>query len=609
MEIEKARSFFLFSSTSLYYSSFDRSYRKESRFTVKEKKIPFSRILWPLTLFVTALIPRLLYLRDLYGTVYFDHLIIDSQVYHRSALMILDGLWTASGIYYLGPLYAFFLAGIYALFGVDFLAVRLLQCGLGAAGAVMVYALGRRFFSSAVGVAAALLYAFHGVILFYEGQFLAASPAVFLTLLLIFVLSKPGETGLFRWLGGGLVLGLCVLLRPNYLLFIPVILFWLLFFRCHVLKKKISAAAVLCLGTAVMVFPVTLRNYLVDGDLLLLTPNGGINFYIGNNPAAVGRFSPLSGVALDLDGQARDAAAVAEKTLGRALKPSEVSGFWMAKGRAFLLGHPVDAIKLIGAKCLLFWNGEETRLNLDFNFHRRFSRLLRWPLSGFGLLAPFAIAGMALSLNRWKTCFPLYAAVFVSFLTVLLFFMSDRYRLPSVPFLLIFAVFGVRQLISFAGDRKWRPLFFTILLLAGGFLLTCLPLSGEVPNVSAYFNLARIYERSGWAGRAVAAYEKAILINATAKADAIVTGACLSVTAAGDQRAPGGAAAIFEIREVLKGPVSAARIKLPCRLSGEASASPAGREPLPFFQTGEHFLLYLKEGMDPRFTVNGGPYG
>jgi len=216
---------------------------------------------------------------------------------------------------------------------------------------------------------------------------------------------------------------------------------------------------------------------------------------------------------------------------------------------------------------------------------------------------------MALSLNRWKTCFPLYAAVFVSFLTVLLFFMSDRYRLPSVPFLLIFAVFGVRQLISFAGDRKWRPLFFTILLLAGGFLLTCLPLSGEVPNVSAYFNLARIYERSGWAGRAVAAYEKAILINATAKADAIVTGACLSVTAAGDQRAPGGAAAIFEIREVLKGPVSAARIKLPCRLSGEASASPAGREPLPFFQTGEHFLLYLKEGMDPRFTVMGGPYG
>ena len=33
-----------------------------------------------------------------------------------------------------------------------------------------------------------------------------------------------------------------------------------------------------------MVAPVTIRNYAVGDDLVLISSNGGVNLYIGNNP-------------------------------------------------------------------------------------------------------------------------------------------------------------------------------------------------------------------------------------------------------------------------------------------------------------------------------------
>ena len=45
------------------------------------------------------------------------------------------------------------------------------------------------------------------------------------------------------------------------------------------LKKWPLIALPLCL----IIFPVTLRNYLIGDDWVLISANGGVNFYIGNN--------------------------------------------------------------------------------------------------------------------------------------------------------------------------------------------------------------------------------------------------------------------------------------------------------------------------------------
>ena len=41
-------------------------------------------------------------------------------------------------------------------------------------------------------------------------------------------------------------------------------------------------------GAGLAVFPVTLRNYVIGDDLVLVSAQGGANFYIGNGPDARG---------------------------------------------------------------------------------------------------------------------------------------------------------------------------------------------------------------------------------------------------------------------------------------------------------------------------------
>ncbi|NIN01520.1 MAG: hypothetical protein GTO24_26530, partial [candidate division Zixibacteria bacterium] len=62
-----------------------------------------------------------------------------------------------------------------------------------------------------------------------------------------------------------------------------------------------------------MIAPVTLRNYFVGKDLVLIAWQGGLNFYLGNNPDATGYtpVSPLTGG--DLVGAIGRATAVAEQ--------------------------------------------------------------------------------------------------------------------------------------------------------------------------------------------------------------------------------------------------------------------------------------------------------
>ena len=45
-----------------------------------------------------------------------------------------------------------------------------------------------------------------------------------------------------------------------------------------------ACPAPFCWGLLVAIAPVTLRNYAIGGDAVLISSNAGINFYLGNNP-------------------------------------------------------------------------------------------------------------------------------------------------------------------------------------------------------------------------------------------------------------------------------------------------------------------------------------
>jgi len=111
-----------------------------------------------LAIFLAALAARLLHLWFLRESPLFSHLLVDSVSFQARALDFLSGRWLPrEGAFYQAPLYPFFLAGVYRLFGVSLLAARIAQALLGSGTAVLVYLIGRRSCGRATGVVAGLI--------------------------------------------------------------------------------------------------------------------------------------------------------------------------------------------------------------------------------------------------------------------------------------------------------------------------------------------------------------------------------------------------------------------------------------------------------------------
>ncbi len=87
------------------------------------------------------------------------------------------------------------------------------------------------------------------------------------------------------------------------------------------------------------ILPVTLANTL-SGDFVLIASQGGVNFYIGNNPESDALRAVVPGTRTDWWGGYNDAIFMAEEALGRKLKPSEVSRYWYGRGLEFLWVFP-----------------------------------------------------------------------------------------------------------------------------------------------------------------------------------------------------------------------------------------------------------------------------
>jgi hypothetical protein len=92
----------------------------------------------------------------------------------------------------------------------------------------------------------------------------------------------------------GVIIGFLVLIRPDYI-FMIIIYFLLVLISNNLLKIKVEKIALF-----IMALMLTLTPWLIYTDIIIGEPvistNGGVNFYIGNNPNADGRYSEPYGL-------------------------------------------------------------------------------------------------------------------------------------------------------------------------------------------------------------------------------------------------------------------------------------------------------------------------
>lgn len=418
-----------------------------------------------LTVMIAGAVIRCAYLLEQSHSPAFLHPRLDAQFHDLWARSILHGNLAGDEVFFRAPFYPYFLAAIYATAGDSPVSPRLIQHLIGVLLIPVVFSLTRRITGRTYALVAALVTACYPVFPFFEGELLFDSLVAFLFALYLLLLIRADEhPSVSRWAIGGLVLGLLCVTRPPFLLFVPL--------TCVVcsrnpvtpLRRRLRLMTVFSLAVAIVVLPVTLRNWIVGDDVVLISSQGGVNFFIGNNPDADGISSAMPG-ALGASWENVEADRSLEQEYGRPLKPSELSRAWYSKGMAFIVSRPGQALKLFLKKALLFWDGREIPNNRSYASARSTSSILGVLPGGFWLIGPPALVAMIL-LRKQRMIRMLTYAIVAYMLVVVAFFVSDRYRLPIVPLAIILASALCAHTIELARRRDWKNLIPVTVLLA-----------------------------------------------------------------------------------------------------------------------------------------------
>ncbi|MES1245044.1 MAG: tetratricopeptide repeat protein [Acidobacteriota bacterium] len=424
---------------------------------------------------------------------FFSWLAMDSQEYDRWAQGIAAGDWTGSQVFFQAPLYPYALGLLYAVFGRSLDAVYLVQIALAVAGCWALYRAGREMGGERVGLAAAGLAAFYGPFLFHDVQLLKESAAVTVTSFLLWSLSAR------RWLAAGLLLGVLALLRENALLLLPFLL------PLVAGKGFLRRAGALIGGLFLTLLPVAVRNGVVGGDFLPTTFQGGVNFYIGNNPEADGTYQPIVPGKQIPTLERQEPVRIAEGELGRKLTAGEVSSFWMRKALAWATDHPGDFLRLQLRKLRMFWSWYEWPDAVDYYWVRGLSPALRFSWVEFGAVTLLALASLWMVRRNPGPFAPALLFALGWMLSTVVFFLFSRYRLPAVPALMILAAVPIARI-----SEKPRPL--PILGLLAALLLP--HLAGFQPRLDlVHYNLGRIEDERGNPDAAREHYKAAFILN------------------------------------------------------------------------------------------------
>ncbi len=229
-----------------------------------------------------ALLPRLWLWNDQgrAGMVYPG----DQDEYYRGSIhLVLQGDYYDEGQWLRPPMTSLFLAGIFAITGINIPLAMLVQCVLSAATCVVLAEIARSVFASQrAGIAAALLAAVFLPFASYASQMYAETLYIFFiaVALLLFELSR--RRGMpWRWLlAGGIVWGLATLTRPVGLYALPMMMAWVwLLGRAG---QRYKSALALLIGFVLVITPWAIRNYTVYDQVVLVDTNGGVSFWLGN---------------------------------------------------------------------------------------------------------------------------------------------------------------------------------------------------------------------------------------------------------------------------------------------------------------------------------------
>ena len=332
------------------------------------------------------------------------------------------------------PLFPFFWGCVYKVTAGAYGPIRVFFAFLSSLTCVLAYLAGRdlvrgRRVALLGGVACALYppLIWHSVHLMTEPFFIFFSTTAFLGLF------RFRATGRVRWLIlAGIAAGLGALSRSILVAFLPVMAIWIWWVRGRGRRAVIETAAYTLIVTLVMT-PWIVRNAIRLGAFVPATTDAGHGFYVANNEHSL---SDPRGFWIPEDWSTVIPPGTGEVEASRTL---------MRNAARYLAGNPGTAARLMARRFATLW-----RFYPNPEFVGR-SKAVVYALS-YVPAFPFMLLGIWLAHRRarGRLANVLLVDMLVVYTTCMsvVFLAMMRYRVPLMPFLLVFAALGAASVWS-----------------------------------------------------------------------------------------------------------------------------------------------------------------
>jgi hypothetical protein len=403
--------------------------------------------------------------------------------------------------FYFPPLYPYFVALIFFIFGNNEILVFLFQALINSMIVVLIFFVSKYISGEhkAVPFIASLSYSFYKTGIFYSGLLISNTIIKFLLVLMVLFFSKYkfNEKKTFFLFVPGLICGLLILSSFLGWFILIGIFIYIQYLSINDKKKLAVMSLAFLLGTsAIMILPVA-RNMALGNAPLSLSSTLPWKFAAGNmqGTSSVGFNPPREFLDLVKSGQNRFFSVFL-----RTLSTHKAD--------------PLGLLELIRNKIIAFFKNSEITEHENIYDNEIFSKILiAIPLT-FGILMPVAFVGLIFMMKKeFLMMHILSASVFIN--SIFLYYDSSQRDLLS-PFLVIYAGFGTCVLFEKVIEKSKSSLIWIFITFAVLYIFTFNPSTYENPKKDPfvyYKSIAKSDEVSGLDEYAEKLYKIAIMNN------------------------------------------------------------------------------------------------
>jgi 4-amino-4-deoxy-L-arabinose transferase-like glycosyltransferase len=337
-------------------------------------------------------------------------------------------------------------AALYFVFGHSFTSIVILNIALSSAIVGLTIWLGRIFFNDTIGLIAGGLMAIWPTEVAFVTILSSELPFTLLFLLGFVAWFSIRITNWFvRAVASGLAFGAATYVRPAAIL-LPIVLWLSALPNWRKLRERLPVLLLAIIVIGVTIAPWSIRNTKLFGHFVMLSTNGGVTLWIGNNPNSTGYY---------MDPYADPPAST------KGLNEYEQDKAFQKEALRYIFEKPASFVARSMKKAVLIYIGETTAIHWNVEgLKQRFGESVLFPLklltqSFWTVVLLLALAGLIIMLKEFGPVPTLTnpAVLTLGYFTAFysLFLAADRYHFPSHPFV---ALLAANAILFIAKRRK-----------------------------------------------------------------------------------------------------------------------------------------------------------